>query len=367
MRRRDPSRRSLPVAEWPTADQEAWRSLLEPDDILDDCGAGAHWAPGTRVGIIQSYGHWLGWLSRVHPDAVLRPAAERVTSETIAGYLKHLKATVAGSTAALRILHLASVIEPLAPDQDWRWLRRHARRLQRRAKPVRIKKDRLISAREICARGIALMLSAPARVGPVWRQAEQVRDGLILALLASRPLRLSNFSAIEVRRHLCRSGDGYALRFEAAETKARAELDFPVPDALVPFIQTYLEIYRPLLRARATGPAPTDRLWISRNGTPMDNPTLYCRVKAVTRREFGMPLNPHLFRDCAATSIALKDPEHVRITRHILGHSTLRSSERSYNHATAVQAARRYQDHVLALRKQVVDPDKPRVRRRVGG
>ena len=54
MRRRDPSRRSLPVVEWPAADQAAWRSLLEPGDILDDYGAGAHWAPSTRTGILQS-------------------------------------------------------------------------------------------------------------------------------------------------------------------------------------------------------------------------------------------------------------------------------------------------------------------------
>ena len=354
MKRRDPSRRSLPLAEWPAADQAAWKSLLEPGDILDNCGAGAHWAPGTRTGILQSYGQWLAWLTREHPDALRQPAAERVTPATIAGYVRHLKATVAGSTAALRILHLAGVIGPLAPDQDWRWLRRVARRLKRKAKPVRIKKDRLLSVEEICARGIALMATASGRMGPEWRRAEQFRDGLMLALLASRPVRISNFSAVEVGRHLCRSGDGYVLRFEAAETKGRAELDFPVPDELVPFIQAYLDVYRPILKARAAAPASTNRLWISRNGTPMDNPTLYCRVKAVTRREFGIALNPHLFRDCAATSIALEDPEHVRITRLILGHSTLRTSERHYNHADAVQAARRHQKHVLELRQQLV-------------
>ena len=366
MRRRYESRRSLPIAEWPAIDQAAWMALLEPGDLLDEGGAGAHWAPATRVGIIQSYGHWLGWLMRVQPNALQQPAEQRVTPDRIAGYVTHLRATVAGSTAALRILHLVGVIEPLARGQDWRWLRRVARRLERRAKPVRVKKDRLISVGEICARGIALMTTASSRIGPEWRCAEQFRDGLMLALLASRPVRISNFSAIEIGRHLCVCGDGYGLRFEAAETKARAELDFPISDELVPFIQAYLDIYRPILRARATRPVPTDRLWISRNGTSMENPTLYCRVKAVTRREFGIALNPHLFRDCAATSIALEDPEHVRITRLILGHSTLRTSERHYNHANAVQATRRFQHHVLALRAQVVDPGERRARRKDG-
>ena len=39
-------------------------------------------------------------------------------------------------------------------------------------------------------------------------------------------------------------------------------------------------------------------------------PAWFC--SAVDR--FGHALNPHLFRDCAATSIAIEDPDHVRIT-----------------------------------------------------
>ena len=39
-----------------------------------------------------------------------------------------------------------------------------------------------------------------------------------------------------------------------------------------------------------------------------------------TAAAFGHPVNPHLFRDCAATSIAIDDPQHVRIASQILGH-----------------------------------------------
>ena len=63
------------------------------------------------------------------------------------------------------------------------------------------------------------------------------------------------------------------------------------------------------------------------------------------------PVHPHLFRDCAATSIATSDPEHVRIILSVLQHSTLRTSERHYNHARGIQATGKMQDHVLALRR----------------
>jgi integrase len=67
---------------------------------------------------------------------------------------------------------------------------------------------------------------------------------------------------------------------------------------------------------------------------------IYERLVRVTRARFGHALTPHLFRDCAATSIALADPEHVYITRSIVGHTTLETSERYYNHAQSREAMR---------------------------
>jgi hypothetical protein len=58
------------------------------------------------------------------------------------------------------------------------------------------------------------------------------------------------------------------------------------------------------------------------------NDVLAYQIKIQTKRAFGRPINPHLFRDCAATSIAIHDLEHVRIATSILGHtcvSTLQS------------------------------------------
>ena len=352
MRPRDPARRSMPIEEWPPADRDAWAILVAPGDILGERGAGATWAAGTRKGVMQSYGHWLTWLSRSMPDRVALPVAARVTPENVAAWIAHLQTTIASVTVALRVQHLRTVVSGAAPDRDWDWLRRIVRRLERRVQPVRAKRDRLIGADEIYARGAAMMATALQSETPVWQDAQLFRDGLMLALLVSRPLRMRNFHAIEIDRHLCRRGTGFELRFAGNETKTGQEIEAAVPDALAPSIHRYLDVYRPLLRSRAQAPAPTSLLWICRKGTPMERAAVYCRIVTLSQREFGVRINPHLFRDCAATSIALEDPEHVRITRHILGHGTLRTSERHYNHASAVQAAARYQKHMLALRRQ---------------
>jgi integrase len=75
------------------------------------------------------------------------------------------------------------------------------------------------------------------------------------------------------------------------------------------------------------------------------------------RRSSGEPKPPSAgrsirtwFRDCAATSIAIEDPKHVRIASQILGHRSTATTERYYNQARAIDAARRYQDFLLTLR-----------------
>jgi integrase/recombinase XerD len=125
---------------------------------------------------------------------------------------------------------------------------------------VRTKKDKLICVEELYAQGAAMMAETVRSTAQDWRDAQHFRDGLMLCFLASRPLRMRNFSAIEIGRHLCRRGAGFVLRFERSETKTGREIDEPVPAALAPLLVRYLEVYRPLLRDRAKAPPPTELL-----------------------------------------------------------------------------------------------------------
>src|SRR6516164_6674257 len=42
-------------------------------------------------------------------------------------------------------------------------------------------------------------------------------------------------------------------------------------------------------------------------------------ISQLTRARFGHVISPHLFRDAAAASVAIEDPEHVHVTKSILG------------------------------------------------
>jgi integrase len=76
----------------------------------------------------------------------------------------------------------------------------------------------------------------------------------------------------------------------------------------------------------------------------------YDRIVARTREGSGQPINPHLFRDCAATSVAIDDPAHIGVVSRLLGHRTGSTAERYYNQARGVEASRLMQDYLLALR-----------------
>ena len=73
----------------------------------------------------------------------------------------------------------------------------------------------------------------------------------------------------------------------------------------------------------------------------------------------GQPINPHLFRDCAVTSVAIDDPVNIGIASRLLGHRSASTTERYYNQARSVEASRRMQKSLLARRNNLlgdVDP-----------
>ena len=181
---------------------------------------------------------------------------------------------------------------------------------------------------------------------PVLR-AVRFRDGLMIALLAARPLRVSNLVAIRLGQQLIRQGDGWALVFEPHEMKNRRPFEIPFPRELNSALDTYLQTWRPALLQDHE----MDHLWITQYGRPMNSKAAHARVTKVTLRALGKSLNPHLFRDCAATSVALEDPEHVQIIASILGHSALSTAEKYYNQAHTLEAGHAYQGTIQYLRK----------------
>jgi site-specific recombinase XerD len=93
-------------------------------------------------------------------------------------------------------------------------------------------------------------------------------------------------------------------------------------------------------------------LWLSAVSRPLHEATLGFQVRKHTWAAFGQAVNPHLFRDAAATSLAIEDPAQVRIAAQVLGHGAFSTTERHYNLARGQEAAESWHETLDRLRRR---------------
>jgi integrase len=333
------SLRPLPPEAWPAADRTAWAAALRPGDPFSPGGQAAHWRLTSRALVERGYGTWLAWLDG---QGFLddRPPAARLDRNTVKAFVETLEMCWRSATVSMTVDGLVRALQVMAPEADLAWLRTILGHLRSRRHDRKPKLPRLRPARELYDLGLSLMAKAEDELpaSSLWT-ATLYRDGLMIAFLAARALRVGTFSALELDAHVFREGDVYQLVVPAELTKTAQPLETPLPAALTPHIDRYLAVYRPRL-ARPHSPA---HLWLNRHGGALDRKDILARVTKLTAEAFGKSLNPHLFRDCVATSIAIEDPDHVRSAAVLLGHRTLATTERHYNQAGALEAGRCYQ------------------------
>jgi integrase/recombinase XerD len=352
-------RLQMKLENWPRIDQTLWAQSMEAGDILSPASDAADWRSATRTSVQKGYGRWLAWLAAEKLlDEASSPVA-RLDPSIVSSYIDYLRASLASTTvwSYLHALCMAvSAVEPQA-DIDWLWL--IVKRLHWAKVPIRQKSNRVMPSLELYKYGCACMdEAASGNSEDGLSNAVLYRNGLMIALLAARPIRIRNLQSIAIGKQLIKANGDYYLQFRAAETKTDKALEFMVPHELSRRVDHYISNIRPILLQRMAPKSestprrhPGAALWISMFGTAMTECSIYQSITGLTRKKFGHHVNPHLFRDCAATSIALEDPDHVQITTSILGHATLSTSERYYNHALAVKAVGLHQATILNARK----------------
>ena len=341
----DPMRRALPLAEWPGQDKRAWLDAVAEGDILDGRGPAAHWATATKRTNIQHYGRWLGYLRwRGILDGEQAPA-NRVTPEVMRAYNQHLKDIVAPRTRLSMLVGLKVMMQAMAPEQSWRWLQDVCNRVQRTAEPRTDKRARMRPSNEIYSAAMQELQALPS--GPLrLQEAISFRDAFMLALLAARPVRVRNLTSITLGRHLTMIGDRWLLTFPAEETKTHQPIEFFLPDTLMPWLDRYLSEVRQVFSGSATSRA----LWLTKDGPVRDPHFAYHRIVKLTRRLLGTPINPHLLRDCAASSLAMESADMARAAAPLLGHRHFSTTERYYIQANNLEASRRINDILANLK-----------------
>lgn len=339
----------MPFDQWPSTDRMAWERRFNYIDVFDEISPTAVWGAKDKFSIGSGYGRWLGFLragGTLDEDAM---PCERVTRERVAEYIENLETRVTPETVYNYVRNLRRAIEALTPNRDWRWLCETERQLSRRIPRLR-DRGRLVPIDELYALGFHLMAQGERTTErrPL-DGAVLYRDGLLIALLAARPLRRSNMAALRIGQHVIETKGRWTLRIPAHETKSRRVFEALLPDDLNHPMSHFLEVYRPRFKHARRH----DNLWPSRRGGPLGSEGMYHAIIDRTKTAFGFSINPNRFRACAVTSIAKADPVHIRTATELLGHAYISTTERHYNLAQTIDASRRYQRCLDAARERL--------------
>ena len=341
-------RRSLPFRDWPDQDQAAWKSAFADGDVFDGRGAGAHLAPRSRVTIERGYARWLAFLMRSDPVSLGEPPADRIDRARVKAYIDEVAARCSPVTVWNDAKSLYDALRLMAPDRDWNWLRAVKAHLERRM-PVS-RSAPVIDSGRLLDLGMELMNGVgQAGEGAGLCALLQFRDGLLTALLTARPLRRRTLAGLRIGRQLRQIGETWMLVLEPEDLKNREQAEFLFPDILVPYLEGYLYDVRPKIH----GAVDHDGLWASPKGGAMTHGAIYAAVRRRTREAFGQPLNLHAFRHSAATTIAVHEPHNVGVSRDLLTHKDLRTTQQYYDMARSLAAGRTHADQIAKLRDRL--------------
>lgn len=329
---------SIKISHWPSLWSERWLGAQEPaSSPFEEGGAAARLSHAIKLEAERHVGVYLCWLGEIDPSKPLETYVDRAA---IKEFIEVYSRGRAEGTVACAIRGIAYYLRATVPPDGLPWLTKLAHRMSNTAQPSRPKLPRMVPISCLIELGARLMHDGMTALSDGRTHgATMYRNGLMIAALAARPtLRLKNFHALRANDTFFDVKGAYEVRVPHTQTKKKIKIAFRYPDWLTRPLRIYMEQIRPRL---LDGGLVDDEgwLWVGRNGMQLLLPgTVGAIISETTARHLGRNISPHLFRDCAATDIALLAPADVGITKDVLGHATLASSQAHYNQAKSYTA-----------------------------
>jgi integrase len=273
-----------------------------------------------------------------------------VTVDNVEAYISELKDRVSSVTVYGSISKLRRAAQLIAPGRDFAWLADIERDLALVMRP-RSKFDRLVTTEVLVEAGLTLIREA--EISPDLTElarACQVRNGLMVALLALCPIRRKNFAALEIGRSFVEIHGTWWIVLSAAETKENRPDERPIDELLTPLIDRYLSQHRPVLGRTDN---PPSALWLSStDGAPMSYNRVGGVIKMTTLATVGVEVSPHLFRTCGASTAATRGGDNPHLASALLHHTHPSVTNAHYNRATSLTAADRLRQIVRQYEKE---------------
>ena len=247
------------------------------------------------------------------------------------------------------ICKLRRAAQYMAPGCGFTWLAEIDKDLALVARP-RSKFDRLVLTEVLVEAGLTLIREAEDSSSTTkLTRACQVRNALMVALLALCPIRRKNFAALEIGRSFSKTKDQWWIVLSALQTKEKRVDERPIDEMLTPIIERYLGQHRPVL---ARSDNATSALWLSANdGAPLTAKEVARVISKTTLSTVGVKVSPHLFRTSAASSAATHGSENPYLASALLHHTHPSVTNAHYNRATSLSAGENFRQIVRKSEK----------------
>jgi integrase/recombinase XerD len=342
---------ALKFEEWPVADLASWLDARKPGKLFKKSSPASGWKPDTLRNTERAYRVYLGWLNQCGILDVDAKVIERVTETRIDAFLEEYTPGRAPNSVAGAIRGIAFFVKACHPPVGLDWLNKLAWSLTNSATNVIPKLPRLVTVPDLITLGVQLMKESKQRLERPGSQkvriAETFRNGLMIAALANRPLRISELLSLKLEQTLFREDAWWRVELEANLTKNGRLRCFNYPANLTDYFDYYVAEIRGLL-LRDPSSLNEAWMWVRKKG-PLSKDRAGVVIGNLTEEYLGKRVTPHLFRDCVATSIALNMPEKVFITKSLLGHASPHTGQKFYNQAIAYDASRELDAAIASL------------------
>lgn len=339
---------SHPLDGWPVADRQTWIRACEPGAQWRRGGTASHLKAITRSDLERRYGYFLESLRERGALDRQAGAGQLVTPEHVDCYIERVRSGWTSVTLARSVYKLRRMAGILAPACEFGWLTEIANDLDLVAYPKE-RFDRIVTAEVLVRAGLTLVKEARMahRRRPIWR-AGQIRDGLMVAMLAYYPIRLKNFSQLEIGRSFTRERDRWAIKLDGPRVKNGLSDLRLVRTRLYPAIGLYLTWAR-LRLMRHTGEFMIGKertqglisgpLWVGQYGEALGYGSVEKRIVETTRTTTGVALSPHDFRRCGALTARYRAGSEQHLASGLLQHRDQRIVDENYNLASSLEAA----------------------------
>ena len=292
---------------------------------------------------MRAYGYLLDFCLRTNrfdPEAV---AAGHIAPAVTGAFLTELQTRVGSIARHNYLSRIERMARLLAPGIDTAWLKEVVAELKDQIRP-RSKAARIVPSSRLLQLGLELVERATASpTGTKLQIARLHRDGLMIAMLALCPIRLKNFASLQIGKQLRKIDDHWWITLTSEETKTGRADERPLPAILTPIIDQWIDTYRPgFLR-------PGHSMWASTAGGALAYTYVGAIITETTRRELGVAVNPHLFRDCAVFTVAHNAGSEMGVASALLQHTDPRVTDKHYNRGATVEAVRSFHQILTAI------------------